>query len=121
MAMCGKNCVAIASDTRFGVSQTTLAHDMQRIFKINNTTLLGMSGLQSDVLTVKHELEMQTKIYSLEEHRDIGCRTFNNFVSSFLFSKRFGPYFVEPLVAGLEEGGKPFISGSDSLVRVFFG
>lgn len=26
---------------------------------------------------------------------------------------RFGPYFIEPVVAGLEEDGTPFIAGAD--------
>jgi len=31
VAMVGKNCVAIASDTRFGIQQTTMATDMKKV------------------------------------------------------------------------------------------
>lgn len=34
VAMTGKNCVAIASDMRFGIQQTTLAEDFHRVFYI---------------------------------------------------------------------------------------
>lgn len=44
-------------------------------------------------------------------------KTFANYVASTLYEKRFGPYFVEPLVAGLQDEGKekdkPFICGMD--------
>ena len=41
-------------------------------------------------------------------------------VSSFLYEHRFGPYFVEPLIAGLEKGEKegewkPFLVNMDSI------
>jgi hypothetical protein len=34
-------------------------------------------------------------------------------VSSILYEKRFGPYYAEPVVAGLDADGKPFITGMD--------
>lgn len=38
--------------------------------------------------------------------------TFTNVVCSLLYEKRFGPYFVEPIVAGLKPDNTPFISGN---------
>jgi len=116
VAMTGKNCVGIASDCRFGASQQTVSSNMKRIFKMNDRTLLGLSGLASDVMTVHQKLEMTTNMYKLEEHREMRPTVFNNMLSSFLYARRFGPYFVEPLVAGLEgPDNKPFISGQDLL------
>ncbi len=34
-------------------------------------------------------------------------------VSTTLYEKRFGPYFCEPVIAGLNEDGTPFISAMD--------
>ena len=89
---------------------------MERVFKINNRTLLGMSGLVSDVMTVHEELVMKSDLYKLREDREISPQTFDAMVSSFLYSKRFGPFFVEPLIAGLQGPDfTPFISGQDVL------
>lgn len=52
VAMVGKNCVAIASDRRFGVQLQTLATDFQRIFKIHDQLFIGLSGLGTDVQTM---------------------------------------------------------------------
>ena len=38
---------------------------------------------------------------------------FTKVVSNLLYSKRFGPYFVEPVIVGIDEEGKPFISSMD--------
>lgn len=42
MAMVGKDCVAIASDTRFGVQQTTLATNYSKIFPIHDRLYVGL-------------------------------------------------------------------------------
>ena len=33
---------------------------------------------------------------------------------------RFGPYFVEPVIAGLEEDGSPFIASTDLIGCINF-
>lgn len=39
--------------------------------------------------------------------------TFAHLVSSTLYERRFGPYFVEPVIAGISSNGDPFIAGAD--------
>jgi 20S proteasome alpha/beta subunit len=60
-------------------------------------------------------------MYRLREERNIAPTTFANLVSSSLYERRFGPYFVSPVVAGLEpKTGKPFICGFDSIGCIDF-
>ena len=41
---------------------------------------------------------------------------FSNMVSSLLYEKRFGPYFCEPVICGLEgDEHKPYLCGMDLL------
>jgi|TARA_B110000977_G_scaffold171814_1_gene223727 20S proteasome subunit beta 3 len=49
VAMKGKNCVAIATDTRLSTNLMTIDGNFQRVFKINDKCLMGMSGLATDV------------------------------------------------------------------------
>jgi 20S proteasome subunit beta 3 len=42
-------------------------------------------------------------------------KTFGHLVSNVLYEKRFGPYFVEPVIAGLDTDGKPFITATDCI------
>ena len=37
IAMTGKNCVAIASDMRFGIQQQTLADNFHKVCRLHNT------------------------------------------------------------------------------------
>lgn len=107
VAMAGKNCVAIASDTRFGIQQQTVTCDLQKIYPINDTTMIGMTGLVSDVQTLATKFKFRKTLYELREQRPMKCRVFANMVSTILYEKRFGPYFMEPIVVGLEPSARP--------------
>ena len=50
--MKGKECVAIASDLRFGVQNQTLACDFPKVFKMHDKLYLGLSGLATDIQTL---------------------------------------------------------------------
>lgn len=52
VAMLGKNCVAIASDLRFGVQAQTLTTNFPKIYKVTDKALLGLAGLASDCITL---------------------------------------------------------------------
>lgn len=111
--MKGKNCVAIASDRRFGVQLQTIATDFQRIFKIHDQLFIGLGGLGSDVQTLQQRLQFRHKLFELREEREMAPKAFAHMVSSMLYEKRFGPYFIEPLIAGLNKDGSPYICTMD--------
>jgi 20S proteasome subunit beta 3 len=111
--MVGKNCFAIASDRRLGVQFQTIATDFQRIFEIHETLYVGLSGLATDVQTMYQRLKFRHKLYNLREERNMRPETFASLVSAMLYEKRFGPYFCEPIIAGLNEDGTPFICTTD--------
>ena len=41
-------------------------------------------------------------MYELKEGRQMKPKTFASMVSNMLYERRFGPFFVEPIVAGLD-------------------
>ncbi|KAA0055464.1 E3 ubiquitin ligase BIG BROTHER-related-like [Cucumis melo var. makuwa] len=115
VAMVGKNCFAIASDRRLGVQLQTIATDFQKIYRIHDKLFLGLSGLGTDAQTLYQRLVYQHKLYQLREERDMKPETFASLVSARLYEKRFGPYFCQPVIAGLSDEDKPFICTMDSI------
>lgn len=115
IAMTGKNCVAIASDLRLGSQLSTIAVDFKKVFKIHDHLYVGFAGLATDSQTLGNLLKFRHNLYKLKEERCIKPSTFSNLVSSTLYEKRFGPYYVSPVIAGLEPDGKPFIDNMDSI------
>ncbi len=113
IAMSGKKCVAIASDNRLGIQYQTVAMDFQKIFQMNDKLMVGLAGLASDVQTLDQLLRFRMNLYELREEREMTPKVFTNLLSTMLYEKRFGPYFCEPVIAGLDEQGKPFLSTMD--------
>ena len=77
--------------------------------------------------------QFRHNLYKLREERNMKPSTFAHFVSALLYEKRcaplhaltapqltphphrFGPYYCEPVIAGLEPDGTPFVTGMDLL------
>ncbi|KAI9663516.1 MAG: proteasome core particle subunit beta 3 [Alyxoria varia] len=80
------------------------------------TVYLGLTGLATDISTVHSTLRYKTNLYRLREERPISPKTFAQLISTSLYERRFGPWFVSPVVAGLDgKTGDPFICGFDSI------
>ena len=52
LAMKGKNCVALATDTRLSTGLMTISQNFQRVFRVNDHCIFGLSGLGTDVQTL---------------------------------------------------------------------
>ncbi|XP_076093287.1 proteasome subunit beta type-3-like [Mytilus galloprovincialis] len=114
IAMKGRDCVAIAADRRFGVQAQTVSTNFQKIFEISDRLYIGLPGLATDVQTVSQRLHFRKNMYELRENRKIKPKTFMSMVSNLLYERRFGPYFVEPVIAGLDpKTSEPYIASMD--------
>ncbi|XP_066917105.1 proteasome subunit beta type-3-like [Clytia hemisphaerica] len=114
VAMKGKDCVAIASDLRYGIQLQTVAFDFEKIFQISDKLYLGLSGLATDIQTVSNLAKFRTNLYELRENRKVSPKAFMNIMSNILYGRRFGPYFVEPIICGLHpKTNEPYIASCD--------
>jgi len=121
VAMVGKDCVAIACDLRLGLESLTVSNNFPKIFNYAPSCYLGLTGLATDVSTVSDLFRYKVNMYRLREERQIAPQTLANLVSSSLYERRFGPFFVSPVLAGINHTtGKPFICGFDSIGCIDF-
>lgn len=65
----------------------------------------------------RERFRYRVNMYTIKEEREIDPETFAHLVSSTLYERRFGPFFVEPVIAGLSNSPsgavKPFIAATD--------
>ena len=52
VGMIGDGCVGIAADTRLGVGFQTVSVNTQKVFKMQDNILLGLTGLSTDITTL---------------------------------------------------------------------
>lgn len=106
-----------------------------KVFPVTDRIYIGLPGLATDVTTLyvppvsldthclltpstrRERFRFRVNMYTIKEEREIEPETFAHLVSSTLYEHRFGPYFVEPVMAGLSKtpsgGVKPFIAATD--------
>ena len=115
VAMIGKDCVAIACDLRLGLQSVTVSGDFEKIFQYGGY-FVPITGLATDVQTVSTELRQKHALYEMVEERSMEPNTAAHLVSSMLYSRRFAPWFVGPLVAGINSTtGEPYVCSFDSI------
>ena len=115
LAMKGKNCVAIACDLRLGAQYQTVDCNFSKIYKMTDQIFIGFNGLQSDAQTFAQLLTYEVNTYKLRENRDINPEAFASLVRTKQYQHRWGPYFVEPVIAGLDKNGKPYVNAMDTI------
>ena len=76
--------------------------DFQKIFPMGDRLYIGLAGLATDVQTVAQRLKFRLNLYELKEGRQIKPYTLMSMVANLLYEKRFGPYYTEPVIAGLD-------------------
>uniref|UniRef100_A0A0K0F9E0 Proteasome subunit beta n=1 Tax=Strongyloides venezuelensis TaxID=75913 RepID=A0A0K0F9E0_STRVS len=114
LAMAGKDSICIGCDLRYGEQMTTVGTDYKKIHKVADKVYVGMGGFASDAKTLLDKIEFTKSLYELRENRVMKPQVIANIISNLMYQKRFGSYFTEPLVAGLDQTtGKPFIVSMD--------
>merc|ERR1712141_408602 len=114
VVMKGAGCVAIASDLRFGKELQTVTCDFSKAFQMDPHLWMGLTGLATDIQTVQQKMEFRKNMYELTENRKMTPKTFAEVLSNMLYERRFGPFFVNPVVAGIDpKTGEPFICSMD--------
>jgi len=114
VAMKGEKCVVIATDKRFGVQAQTIATNFQKVFDMGPYLYVGLPGLATDTQTVVEKLRFRKNLYELKENRRMSPKVFSAMLSNMLYGHRFGPFFIEPVVAGLDpKTFDPYICNMD--------
>lgn len=123
LAMAGENCIAVAVDKRFGSGPQMVNIAPKTILAPHSRLLVGFTGLEGDIQSLTQELSMQisTKVgrhigfgfgnprnldqdYDgrVEQQTAISPKSMSTLISHTLYGRRRSPYYVEPIVAGIE-------------------
>jgi len=113
VGMKGDGCVAIACDKRYGVQLQTIGMDFDKVFEMGPRLYMGLPGLATDTLTVHQKTKFRTNLYELRENRPVSPKVLASMMSNLLYEHRFGPFFVEPVIVGLDSKYEPYLATFD--------
>jgi 20S proteasome subunit beta 3 len=118
LAMAGKNCVALAVDKRFGSGNSLVQVCHRPVLHLPESTLVAFTGLEGDVQSLRVELAAQVarkfsrglgfasvRSSSSAPTQTVSAKAVASLTSHVLYHRKLSPYYVEPLVVGLEPDG----------------
>jgi 20S proteasome subunit beta 6 len=105
VAISGKNFVVIASETRLSSGYSVYTREQTKLFQLTSKTVLGSTGCWCDALTFAKVIETRVKNYLFEHNKPMSTPACAQLISTMLYYKRFFPYYISNIVAGLDEDG----------------
>jgi len=113
IAVAGEDYVIIASDTRLSEGYSILSRNSPHIYNLTPTCIIGCTGFHGDCLTFTKVLETRLKMYEYEHNKKPSSSAIAFLVSTMLYGRRFFPYYVNTIVAGLTDEGQGAIYSYD--------
>jgi 20S proteasome subunit beta 3 len=110
LAMAGKDCVALAVDKRFGSGLSLVTIAPRHLLVPSSNMLVAFAGLEGDVQSLQLELASQINakysrglgFLSRQKAKLFSPKVMASLTSHVLYHRRQAPYFVEPIIAGLD-------------------
>ena len=140
LAMAGENCVAVVIDKRFGSGPQMINISPRTVLTPHSRVMIGLVGLEGDVQSLSHDLSTHISAKmgrhlgfdfggtSIKESTTrtgsgpgsyISAKSASTLLSHLLYTRRNGPYYVEPIVAGLEEVAEHHLEGINCQVKTY--
>ncbi|XP_044752159.1 proteasome subunit beta type-1 [Coccinella septempunctata] len=115
IAIAGDDFVVIGADTRLSAGYSIYTRDQNKLFKLSNTTVLGCSGCWCDTLTLTRILNARMQMYEQEHNKIMSTPACAQMLSTMLYYKRFFPYYISNILAGLDSEGKGCVYSYDPI------
>lgn len=80
-----------------------------------NQTILGSTGCWCDILTFTRILEARLKMYKYEHNRTLTTPAASQLVTNMLYFRRFFPYYISNVLAGLDADGEGIVYSYDPI------
>ncbi|XP_034947288.1 proteasome subunit beta type-1 [Chelonus insularis] len=115
VAIAGEDFSIIASETRLSSGYSIYTRNQEKLFTLSDKTVLGCSGCWCDILTFTRILAARMQMYKHEHLKEMSTPAAAQMMSTMLYYKRFFPYYISNILAGLDENGKGCIFSYDPI------
>ncbi|KAG4303814.1 hypothetical protein PORY_002777 [Pneumocystis oryctolagi] len=106
VAISGEDYVILAGDTRQVKDYNINSRYQPRVFDIGDNLVVSTCGFSGDSNEVMRILKKQLILYHHKHNRQLRVKSAARLIQTILYSRRFFPYYVYVMVAGIDEEGK---------------
>ncbi|KAJ2373297.1 Proteasome subunit beta type-6 [Coemansia sp. RSA 2611] len=115
LAIAGDDFVLVASDTRQSDGFNINTRYDSKAIELSNKTVLATSICSADGKRLTEVLEQKAQLYFHKHEKHIGTKALAQLLSNTLYSRRMFPYYVFPILAGIDSDGKGAAYSYDAL------
>lgn len=113
LAISGDDFAIIAADTRLSQGFSIHSREEPKTIQLTPKVVLGAAGFHGDSLTLKKVIQNRIKMYEHEHGKKPSISAIAAMLSTILYYKRFFPYYVYNLLAGVDDEGKGCVYSYD--------
>lgn len=115
LAISGDEFCVIGADTRLSSGYQINTRNQEKLFQLSDKTILGCAGCWCDTLSLTRILAARMQMYKHEHQKDISTPAAAQMLSTLLYYRRFFPYYISNVLAGLDEEGKGCVFSYDPI------
>lgn len=115
VAIAGDDYAVIGADTRLSLGFAIETRKQKKLFKLSDKSVLGATGCWTDVLALTRLVKARMQVFEHEHSKQMSTPALAHMLATLLYYKRFFPYLVCNILAGLDTNGKGCVYAYDSL------
>lgn len=105
VAIAGKDFVVIAGDTRLSSGYSIHTRNQSKLFGLSSSTVLASTGCWCDTLSLTALVRSRMQMYEHTHNKTMSTTAVAQMLSILMYNRRFFPYYVSNILAGLDENG----------------
>ncbi|KNE62090.1 hypothetical protein AMAG_07342 [Allomyces macrogynus ATCC 38327] len=113
VAIAGEDYAIIAADTRQSEGYLINSRYAPKAFQLSESSVVSCCGFYGDATALVTYLKQQMEIYQFNHDKPMPTPALAQLLSITLYRKRFFPYYVHNILAGLDAEGKGCIYNYD--------
>ncbi|ODQ68630.1 beta 6 subunit of the 20S proteasome [Nadsonia fulvescens var. elongata DSM 6958] len=113
LGIAGKDFAVLAGDTRNTTGYSINSRYEPKVFHVGDNVVVSANGFAADGNVLVKRLGQQIQWYHYNHNKELKLSSCARLVQHMLYGKRFFPYYVHTILAGLDEDGKGAIYSFD--------
>ncbi|XP_068143385.1 proteasome subunit beta type-1 [Drosophila tropicalis] len=115
VAIAGEDFAVIAADTRLSSGYNIHTRTQNKLFKLSENSVLGSTGCWSDTLSLTGLLKVRMQMYEHTHLKVMSTDALAQMLSITMYNRRFFPYYVSNILAGVDKDGKGVVYSYDPI------
>ncbi|KAI9581342.1 proteasome subunit beta type-1 [Glossina fuscipes] len=115
VAIAGNDFAVIAADSRLSSGYTIHTRNGNKLFQLSSNAVLGSTGCWCDTLALTALVKARMQMYEHTHSKTMSTDATAQMLSILMYNRRFFPYYVSNVLAGLNSEGKGVVYSYDPI------